>query len=74
MSKNDKKPKKVLINKKHVKKNKLKTLNNLLCVINEEIKMIKSFNESGDNSPEQKRKAIENINIISSSFEKLERI
>lgn len=58
-----------------VRKNKVQTLNNILCMINDEVKIVKIINENAvaeafvKNSA--KRLALENIQILAGSFNTL---
>lgn len=59
------------IHPEDVKKNKTQTLNNILCMLNDEIKIIKSINENSKETFEKnsaKRQTLENIQILSNSF------
>lgn len=56
----------------NARKNKIKTLNNILCMINDEIKIVKTINESEQKEQFEKNSikklAIENIQMLSGSF------
>lgn len=56
----------------NVRRNKIKTLNNILCMINDEIKIVKTINESEQKEQFEKNSikklAIENIQMLSGSF------
>ncbi len=61
-----------IIHPESVRNNKIKTLNNILCMINDEIKIVKTINESEQKEQFEKNSikklAIENIQILSGSF------
>lgn len=64
------------LKQKNIEKAKLATLNNILCLINEEVKKVKALNES-DNAEllavnSAKRNAFENVQILSGLFKILE--
>lgn len=67
-----------IITKKKVKESKLKTLNNLLCLVNTEIGKVKSLNDKKHISQSKvgehfaiKKDAIQNIHVLISSFNTL---
>ena len=61
-----------IIHPESVRNNKIKTLNNILCMINDEIKIVKTINESEQKEQFEKNSikklAIENIQMLSGSF------
>ena len=57
-----------------VRRNKIQTLNNILCMMNDEVKIVKSINENSKEDFEKnsaKRQTLENIAILSQAFKTL---
>ena len=57
-----------------VKRNKIQTLNNILCMMNDEVKIVKAINENSKEAFEKnsaKRQTLENIAILSQAFKTL---
>ena len=57
-----------------VKRNKIQTLNNILCMMNDEVKIVKSINENSKEAFEKnsaKRQTLENILILANAFSTL---
>ena len=64
------------LKQKDIEKAKLATLNNILCLMNEEVKKVKAVNEVENEEAFKintvKRNAFENIQMLSNSFNTLE--